>query len=99
MNVVVRLSPPWGSSNYRDESDDAAHRCVHPPTAERPWGLTAAQPPVRDASLSLVPLRLWRPCRNYTTLANAFRAVVASLPRVAGRNLYLQIGERAVRGV
>ncbi len=30
--------------------------------------------------------------RNYTTLANAFRAVVASLPRVNGRNLYLQIG-------
>lgn len=54
MNVVARLNPPWGSSNYRDESDDPAHR-------------------------------------NYTTLANAFRAVVASLPRVNGRNLYLQI--------
>lgn len=25
LNPVVRLSPPWGSSHYRDESDDALH--------------------------------------------------------------------------
>ena len=28
---------------------------------------------------------------NYTTLANAFKSVVAGLPLVSGRNLYLQV--------
>lgn len=55
LNVVIRLNPPWGSSFYRDESDDAQHL-------------------------------------NYTTLAIAFKSVVASLPRVNGRNMYLQVG-------
>lgn len=54
LTPVLRLSPPWGQSHYRDMSDDANH---------------------------LV----------YTTLAQAFKAVVASLPMKAGQNVYLQI--------
>ena len=60
LNVVIRLSPPWGSSNYRDESDDADH--LNYTTLARAFATVVSQLPIatgKNLYLQVALLMTW----------------------------------------